>query len=70
MITIFGDPIQHADQPVRAFVGALASDFLGDFATPRDAVQAAYAGGYCVVHVMYDDDTADAIDTRQGKDTS
>jgi hypothetical protein len=63
MKTIFGDPIHYPDQPVRAWVGALASDFLGDYATPRKAVQAAYDGGYGIVHVIYDDGKADAIAT-------
>lgn len=63
MRTIFGDPIYHPDQPVSAFVGAFASDFLGDYDTPADAVGAAHAGGYGVVHVMYGDGCADAIDT-------
>lgn len=65
MRTIFGTPIHYPDRPVRAFVGALASDFLGDFDTPREAVKAAYEGGYGIVHVMYDDDKADAIDTHE-----
>lgn len=60
--TIFGDPIRHPDAPVRAFVGAFASDFLGDYDAPQDAFNAAQRGGYRTVHVMYDNDEADAID--------
>lgn len=70
MKTIFNDPVRHPDQPVRAFVGAFASDFLGDYATPLDAVQAARESGYGTVHVMYGDGTADAIDSHDDLPTT
>lgn len=60
--TIFGDPVRWPRRRVIAYTGAFASDYLGDFKSPAQAARLAREYGYKIVHVMYRNGEADAID--------
>lgn len=62
MQTIFGTPVRYPRRAVSAYVGAFASDYLGDYVTPAAAIRAAQAGGYRLLSVMYRNGEADTID--------
>lgn len=64
--TIFGAPVQYPNRRVSAFVGALASDYLGDFDSPGKAMLAAQAAKYGAVHLVYRNGETDSLIVPEG----
>lgn len=56
-----GEPVSYPRRKVEAWVGAFASDYLGDFDTPIKAAERAREAGYGVVRVMYLNGESDSI---------
>lgn len=66
---IDGSPVAYPRRKVTAWVGAFASDFLGDFDSPAKAAQYARERGYRIVHVIYRNGESDCFDLTERQES-